>query len=645
MSDKFRSRKPYYPDDSDYTTNAPSYYDDLARKNKLIELLSKRIWEYDEELAKRFDAWDKNLEEFDDEVLRLLQEWMADGTFDHIINEEIFSWKADQTDLDETNKQLTETTQKTAGIVNIDSFSRLEGETDDTGRLQRAIDSFEGNIAGTLVIPYDIRISAQVTCNKTGLRLVGVSNRKSRIICTHGGIGLFIKPLYNGNPYTSVSYCKFYADNIAIVAEGDATVSGTGLWLQWIFACSFINLYTSGFAKHIVLKGAHLNTFYNLYQGNKDTTERTLEIHNRGVGLSADSERDETGETHSNNNSIIGGWINNTSWDLRGLRLTTIQGVNFEPQSNTLYLGSRNTLRNCRLERFDHYAPNLYNYFPWIVMDNSNLIEHCTYHNGGPNNLPNRNPVLTINGNDNEIRLKKNQYSFNYGFIRINEQAEHNLIYDKSVFIDNKINPGYYSDFGFITSYNSNNTLITTDPHSGNEVTINTDRSIGKGMFTNYVVKNKTLVGNSYYIVQDGNLSGIDIPLPTGRQTDEPFAKFTLTSSSGNRRVLSNTNFALNITKKGVYTLNMMVFIPNQTNGKVFVRPNITYPRKELFVKDKWVNVQLRCYLEAGVSVTPTIELLGVTGESVYFGEVSLCEGNNGIYIENDTFKKKTVLI
>lgn len=99
MTEKFRSRQPYYPDSSDYNTNAPSYYDDLARKNKLIELLSKRIWEYDEELAKRFDAWDKNLEEFDDEVLRLLQEWMDDGTFDHIINEEIFSWKADKSDL------------------------------------------------------------------------------------------------------------------------------------------------------------------------------------------------------------------------------------------------------------------------------------------------------------------------------------------------------------------------------------------------------------------------------------------------------------------------------------------------------------------------------------------------------------------
>ena len=82
----FRSRIPNYNDDSDYTTNAPSYYDDLARKQKLFEELSKRIWEYDKELAKRFEEWDKLIKQFPDDVLKLLEQWLQDGTFDHIIN-------------------------------------------------------------------------------------------------------------------------------------------------------------------------------------------------------------------------------------------------------------------------------------------------------------------------------------------------------------------------------------------------------------------------------------------------------------------------------------------------------------------------------------------------------------------------------
>ena len=86
-----RQRYPFYTDNADYNTNAKSYYDDLARKNKLIEILAKRIWEYDEELAKRFEEWDKNLEELPEDLKNLLVEWMEDGTLDDIINHNIFN--------------------------------------------------------------------------------------------------------------------------------------------------------------------------------------------------------------------------------------------------------------------------------------------------------------------------------------------------------------------------------------------------------------------------------------------------------------------------------------------------------------------------------------------------------------------------
>src|SRR5699024_8419931 len=140
---------------SDYTTNAPSYYDDLARKNKLLKTLSYRIWEYqevinkqfnewDEEIRQRFLEWEKNLEEFDDEVLRLLQEWLEDGTLDHIINETIFSWKADKKYVDaeferidiELNKKLN----KNLLPVNLKDFGAVgDGKTDDSNALTSAL--------------------------------------------------------------------------------------------------------------------------------------------------------------------------------------------------------------------------------------------------------------------------------------------------------------------------------------------------------------------------------------------------------------------------------------------------------------------------------------------------------------------------
>lgn len=90
---------PGYPNKADYTTNAASYYDDLARKNELLKYLSMRIWEYDKELAKRFADWDQNLATLPDDLRDLLELWIDDGTFAHIINDEIFQMKVDKVDL------------------------------------------------------------------------------------------------------------------------------------------------------------------------------------------------------------------------------------------------------------------------------------------------------------------------------------------------------------------------------------------------------------------------------------------------------------------------------------------------------------------------------------------------------------------
>lgn len=101
---RFNSRKPRYNDDSDYTTNAPSYYDDLARKQGLIKELAKRIWDYDKTLEENLQMLKDKLKEieiiigegFDLRIEELLREWVNDGTLNHIINEEIFNTKADK---------------------------------------------------------------------------------------------------------------------------------------------------------------------------------------------------------------------------------------------------------------------------------------------------------------------------------------------------------------------------------------------------------------------------------------------------------------------------------------------------------------------------------------------------------------------
>lgn len=88
-----RNKYPFYSDEADYNTNAPSYYDDLARKTKLIEILAHRIWEYDEELRKRFKEWDNLMKAFPEIAEQLFREWLRNGTIEAIIRDELEDFK------------------------------------------------------------------------------------------------------------------------------------------------------------------------------------------------------------------------------------------------------------------------------------------------------------------------------------------------------------------------------------------------------------------------------------------------------------------------------------------------------------------------------------------------------------------------
>ena len=90
---RFNSRKPRYNYDSDYTTNAPSYYDDLARKQGLIKELAHKIWEYDqilyaklkeveETLKKYADILDGKINDFDRIILTKTEKWLDENMED-----------------------------------------------------------------------------------------------------------------------------------------------------------------------------------------------------------------------------------------------------------------------------------------------------------------------------------------------------------------------------------------------------------------------------------------------------------------------------------------------------------------------------------------------------------------------------------
>lgn len=78
--------RPEYPDGSDYNTNAKSYYDDLAKKQKLFEILANKILEYDKTLEATIEEVKKVLTEYGD---------ILDGkieNFDKIIFDKVTEW-------------------------------------------------------------------------------------------------------------------------------------------------------------------------------------------------------------------------------------------------------------------------------------------------------------------------------------------------------------------------------------------------------------------------------------------------------------------------------------------------------------------------------------------------------------------------
>ena len=178
---------PFYNDDSDYNTNAPSFYDYLAKNRHLLKELVEKVWEYDKEMAKRFEEWDKNLEELPENLEQMLQEWMKDGTLAEIINETIFGWKLDTQVFDDFklgyNEKMTDLDNMLNNVmVNVKSFGAVgDGVTDDTEALQAALNYAYENGGGTVYAP-ERYATYQPLYIQFGVSLVGDSATNSRII-------------------------------------------------------------------------------------------------------------------------------------------------------------------------------------------------------------------------------------------------------------------------------------------------------------------------------------------------------------------------------------------------------------------------------------------------------------------------------
>src|SRR5699024_4338564 len=141
------SRFPTYPDDADYTTNSPSYYDYLARLNKLMKVLAEKLGHYDEELEKRFEEWDKLIEKFPENVEKLLIQWLEDGILEEIINKNIGNNEENKKKIDNIIEELEKYSDRNKVVYTV-------GESGDFDTINNAIKDIEK----MLVYPNEVEI-------------------------------------------------------------------------------------------------------------------------------------------------------------------------------------------------------------------------------------------------------------------------------------------------------------------------------------------------------------------------------------------------------------------------------------------------------------------------------------------------------
>ena len=584
--------------------------------NAMVDYLNEFIKNFDEKLYKT--------------VSDILNKWLQDGIITEILNEEII-------------KQLL--CMKKNNVYMCD-FPRLEGEKDDTQRLQRAVNSFDGNFGGTVNLSDNLYVSGQITINKTGVKLKGVSNKKSKIISSWRGTTLHVEPLRNGKPYTNSGYCRFFIEDVTFLAVDDAVVMGTGIYLKWVFGSSFINLFTSGFLKHIVFKGSHLNNFYNYYAENAD--EYGKEHHNRGVAWSSETWKDEAGETSSNNNAIFGGWLHNTSLDLRGNNFAKISHIDIEPASDTIYTGNGSVFTQCRFERLCYYAyassVKPYEKFPWFTIANKCTFKDNIYTESGAQQTR-LAPIFLIEGSNNFIEYPV-ESAYDYGTFTFSEDSKSNNILVNKPFNDylkTLNNAGYKHENSTFNGKLADNKISFIDFQEATETVYFNDYQKPTGVFESYTPMNNKMEDWNIWAVQGLTLSKLneqELKKPVGYENDEFFKISVKDASDIFKRVVLIDKYRLEVTESGVYTVCLTYYIPANTSVplRFSISTGATYP---VDTRDKWITFQQRGYFKAGEKIQPQILLSnGGLSDTAYFGGFNVVKGNCGAYFRNDTSGK-----
>lgn len=84
----------YRKSQSNYQLNAKDFYDYMAKVNATLEIMAEKFDGYEGTIASFLLEWQKNLDEFDESVILLLNQWLVDGTLETVLSDALLRTKS-----------------------------------------------------------------------------------------------------------------------------------------------------------------------------------------------------------------------------------------------------------------------------------------------------------------------------------------------------------------------------------------------------------------------------------------------------------------------------------------------------------------------------------------------------------------------
>lgn len=498
--------------------------------------------------------------------------------------------------------------------INAKWFGVSTDNDDNSEEIKRAIAYLKSINGGTLYFQKgNYIILEQIEIDFDGLVILGDGSKNTVFEVYHSGTAFKYTSAVQDLSAArfSMNYCSV-VNKVNSVSFPVSSMTGVGFHGVHMHANVWTDFYTQNFNTGVILEESYLNTFINHFAESNWKGLRTI--------------------GGSNGNIFYGGAFRNSAIDLRsaGCERNRFVGVDFEPASDTCYLGTNNFFDNCRFERFNLIHGEFSR--TWLVLGDGNFVNECDFHynfNDRPTGW-----MVIIEGENNKITFKKLNITSN--ILKFAETSKKNEVIFSHGFEDFEVTGSIktagirFVDFGFgniVTEKNDTNEIKLIDSFEYNVF----------GKKNNILPDNWNVtmnVDNVGLPANDLTVQLLDLNMSTDQRINKIVSYLPL-GTPGARRIKSTVNIGTN-NSDNLYSASVWCYIPSTTTfeyiGVGVQEGNLTYYDNRIegggiprVPRDKWFLMQST----AIISTDPifTMDFMSEIDEPVYIALASVTKG------------------